>query len=167
MPLPSMRRAGLPSCTVQTFCALVTGCVLGAVATALLDPRCGPRRRRALRRLARATPAGPSVRATGAPSRAARRTGGPARKGAGTEAQQLIERVRACLAYLCEDAGAIEVRVEDGVVELHGPIARREQRRAVRAVRRVPGVGELHTYLQPYDRHGPVVPFGGEGATVH
>ncbi|MGN9837058.1 SRPBCC family protein [Nonomuraea sp. H19] len=52
----------------------------------------------------------------------------------------LYERVRAQIGRYLAHPHAVEVKVEDRVARLHGDVLTGEDRRAVRAVRRIPGV---------------------------
>ena len=62
----------------------------------------------------------------------------------------LITRVRFALDKLMEHGGAVDIRVERGVVTLSGPAAAPEVRSAVRAIRNVPGVRKVVSRLRPH-----------------
>lgn len=155
------------------------GGLLGAATMALLDPDCGPQRRMqaratahsVLRRLR-------NQRSTGGPLDTAHDPRGPdaadaadtnhdagstpAKDGPSEEAR-ILARVRSQLRQLCEDAQAVEVRLQAGVLELHGQVRRMEQRRVVACVRRVYGVDEVRNFLHTYERHAYV----DDGRVVH
>jgi osmotically-inducible protein OsmY len=52
----------------------------------------------------------------------------------------LIVRARAALEGLVQHPGSIDIQVRDGHLTLHGPIAEGELKRALRALRKLPGV---------------------------
>ena len=148
-------RAPLPG-WVACLGSLLAGSLLGAAAMALADPVGGPPRRARLQ-------------ARGANTLASlRRHGSPVARACGDEAEavalpepaaeeaRLVARVRQLLGRVCENARAIEVRLCDGVVELHGLVLRVEHRRVVRGVRRMYGVREVRNFLRPYDCHARV-----------
>ena len=147
------------------------GGLLGAATMALLDPDCGPQRRMQARAtaysvLCRLRP----QRSTRGPQDAARDLGGPdaadaadtnndagstSAKDGRIEEARILARVRSQLRQLCEDAQAVEVRFQKGVLELHGQVRRMEQRRVVTGVRRIYGVDEVRSFLHTYERHAP------------
>ena len=59
----------------------------------------------------------------------------------------LIVRVRSALEGLVQHAGSIDIQVRDGRVTLHGPIAEAELRKAIRALRKLPGVRRVISQL--------------------
>lgn len=156
--------------------AAALGGLLGAATMALLDRDCGPRRRRQaratvnslLRRLHR-------QRSAQRLQNAACDHHGPHPEGFNNEAgctcandghndeARILARVRTQLRQLCEDAQAVEVRLEAGVLELHGQVRRMEQRRVVAGVRRIYGVDEVRNFLHTYERHAYV----DDGHVVH
>jgi hypothetical protein len=62
----------------------------------------------------------------------------------------LAERVRAALGHVCSHPGAIEVMVEDGCVELKGPILASEREQVVAHIRSVRGVRGIDDDLEPF-----------------
>ncbi len=62
------------------------------------------------------------------------------------------ERVRARLGRLCSHPGAIEVKCQDGRVELKGPILAAEVDQVRKGIVKVRGVCELDDHLQPHER---------------
>lgn len=136
--------------------SMLAGSLLGAAAMALADPVSGARRRAQLHARGSSTLA--SLRRQGAPR--ALSDGGQAQRAGhldtAAEEARLVARVRHLLGRVCEDARAIEVRLRDGVLELHGLVLRVEHRRVVRGVRRMYGVREVRNFLRPYDCHARV-----------
>ena len=59
----------------------------------------------------------------------------------------LIVRTRAKLEGLVAHPGSIDIQVREGVVTLHGPIAKPELRPALRAIRALPGVRRVAASL--------------------
>lgn len=75
----------------------------------------------------------------------------------------IVERVRARLGRLCSHAGAIEVKVEDGCVELKGPILASEREQVLRGVATVRGVEAIDDDLEPHQTAGALSALqGGE-----
>jgi uncharacterized membrane protein len=68
----------------------------------------------------------------------------------------LAERVRATLGRVVSHPGSIEVQAHQGVVTLRGPILEREARRALRALRWVPGAHEVRDELEHHEQAGDV-----------
>jgi uncharacterized membrane protein len=68
----------------------------------------------------------------------------------------LAERVRAALGRVVSHPRSIEVHAAEGAISLHGPILERELARALRAVRRVPGVREVRDELEHHAQAGDV-----------
>jgi uncharacterized membrane protein len=75
----------------------------------------------------------------------------------------LHERVRAELGRHVRHPHAIDVRVRDGVVTLAGDILSDEEARAIRAVRRVPGVKKIDTQWRVHDDATGVPQLQGDG----
>jgi len=63
----------------------------------------------------------------------------------------IAERVRARLGRLCSHPSAIEVTVEDGCVELKGPIFASEREQVLRGAATVRGVEAIDDDLQPHE----------------
>lgn len=148
------------------------GGVLGAATMALVDPVDGRRRRAALGSAGRtfwsslfasraAGAAGPG--AAHALARQAPAQADAADAAGSSDETRLLARVRRRLERLCADDHAIEVRLEGGVLELHGEVRRLEQRRVVQGLRRVYGVDEVRNFLRAYDRYA----CADDGRVVH
>ena len=59
----------------------------------------------------------------------------------------LIARVRLKLDRLLAQPGSVNIEAHDGTVSLTGPVAEREVRKVVRALRALPGVRALNCRL--------------------
>lgn len=131
------------------------GILIGASLMYFFDPRRGRARRARIADLATHT------------WRVEQQLVGKAARDAAHRARGLVERVshgpsapaddavvearaRARLGRVVSHAGAIEARVKDGVLTLHGAVLAHEADRAIRALRRVPGVRQVTDRL---DRH--------------
>ncbi len=82
---------------------------------------------------------------------------------ASTDDAVLEARARARLGRVVSHAGAIEAHVKDGVLTLHGAVLAHEADRAIRSLRRVPGVRQV---IDRLDRHATadVPALQGEGS---
>jgi uncharacterized membrane protein len=139
---------------------LTVGMSAGLFTMYLLDPRSGRRRR------ARATAAvghGARQLREGAEALShdlAHRSRGIAAEVRGRRRREapsddtLHERVRAQLGRVCSHPAAVEVIVDDGIVELVGPALRGEARKMVKTARRVPGVIAVIDRLEVHDGAG-------------
>jgi len=140
----------------------IAGLALGAAGMYLLDPTHG-RRRRAMIRDQAMRRARQAWRGTQVGLRDARNRAGGARHRWATAGEGevpdrvLAERVRAKLGRHSAHPRAIKVSVNQGSVELSGPVLAQECETILRAVRRVRGVREVHDRLQ---RHAHVDPSG-------
>ena len=134
---------------------LVAAFAAGAAAMYYLDPNTG-RRRRCLAR-DQAIAAGHEVEhyARARTRRAAGRARGVFANVKSTlsrqpvDDDQLHDRVRARLGHLVERPGAVEVRVDDGHVALHGSALAPEIDALVRDVARIGGVAAVDNQLIP------------------
>jgi osmotically-inducible protein OsmY len=130
--------------------ALGTGLGLGLMF--LLDPLSGRRRRAALRdRLRRAGAAGAGAvaqRGRGLAQGSRELAAALRAQTSETSAVWLRERVRAQLARVASDPGAIEVEAEEGVVRLTGTVPLDELEDVVTQVASVVGVREVHNLLR-------------------
>ena len=62
----------------------------------------------------------------------------------------LAERVRSMLGHVVSHAHALVLDVSRGVVTVSGPILREEMRRAIQALKHVPGVRRVVNALEPH-----------------
>jgi hypothetical protein len=67
-----------------------------------------------------------------------------------TDDAVVAERVRACLGRCCSHPHALRVSVEDGSVELHGPVLAHEAPVILATARRVPGVAAVIDSLEKH-----------------
>lgn len=134
----------------------MAGALAGSALMYFLDPRTGSRRRAVVRdKAVRALHV--AEEATGKTARdLAHRSRGLIAGVAGRIDRELVdddtlaERVRAELGRVTSHPHAIKVTCQNGVVQLNGPILKREKKRLLRAMKRVPGVLELHDLLEAY-----------------
>lgn len=119
---------------MKTGYGLIGAFGLGAGVVYLLDPDCGQRPRAWLRRRVGAGQAGPSVPP-------------PAPTGWDTSDAAVRERLAHLVGRYASRPQAIDVRVANGVVTLHGAIADREVDHLVAAVARQPGVRRVDDRL--------------------
>ncbi|GAA3222372.1 SRPBCC family protein [Nonomuraea helvata] len=75
----------------------------------------------------------------------------------------LYERVRAQIGRYLAHPHAVEVKVEDGVALLNGDVLTGEDRRAVRAVRRIPGIRSVEPRWHVHRDPSEVPRFQGTG----
>ncbi len=136
---------------------LLLGGALGALGMYFLDRDAGRRRRAWLRdrfshaaRIAsqagRVTALDAAHRAQGLVAETRRALNGAARAGDGT----LVERVRAALGRVVSHPHAIRASVDQGHVDLSGPILADEVRPLLKCVRDVPGVRGVSDHLTVY-----------------
>jgi osmotically-inducible protein OsmY len=146
------RRKRTPSIAIGV--AILGGIGLGAALMYLFDPLSGRRRRSMLREryeqgsrvLHDATEA--AVEAAASRTRAAvSRVTNKVAPADVAEDSVLVERVRAAVGRVIDDAQAIEVRVRDGVVTLKGPARADEIAELVACAGRVRGVREVDNRL--------------------
>src|SRR4051812_41043050 len=135
----------------------LTSVALGATLMYYLDPQAGRRRRallrdqlvhagRLLREGRRVTARDVVNRARGLWAEATRTL----RAKPGSD-EELVERVRARLGRVVSHPHALRTATRDGRIELTGPILAREIDALLEAVRRVPGVREVHDRLTAYE----------------
>jgi hypothetical protein len=62
----------------------------------------------------------------------------------------LAERARAILGQVATHANALALEVSKGVVTVSGPVLRKEIRRTIKALTRVPGVQRVVSALEPH-----------------
>lgn len=129
----------------------------GAVTEYLLDPDRGRARRARVRdKTARAVHrmgdgAGVLARDMGNRSRGVAAGRRYRRNGDAADDRIVHERVRAELGRYVGHPHAVEVHVDDGVVGLTGDVLRDDDRRAARAIRRVPGVRQVEVRWTVHD----------------
>jgi len=75
-------------------------------------------------------------------------------RGAKVDDEVIVERVRARLGRICSHPGAIEVKVEDGCVELKGPVLAPEREQVLHGVATVRGVEAIDDDLEPHEAAG-------------
>lgn len=78
-----------------------------------------------------------------------RRPGAPA--GAALDDRRVEEGIRAKLAEVVADPGAVHVTVHDGMASLRGPVLPGERDRALSAALEVPGVLLVKNFLEPVE----------------
>ena len=129
--------------TTRTTIALAAGVGLGAGLMYFLDPDRGSRRRTHARNQIVHT-----SHRLGDASRA--QLHALRREQQLEEDRVVAERVRSMLGGVVSQAHALALDVSRGIVTLRGPILRDEVRRALKALKHVPGVRRVVSALEPY-----------------
>jgi uncharacterized membrane protein len=141
----------------------------GAVAQYLLDPDRGRARRARVRdktaRAAHQMNDGVSVLSRDLSNRGRGIAAGMRYRfdGDGVDDRVVHERVRAELGRYVSHPHAVEVKVDDGVVTVSGHVIGGEDRRAVRALKRVPGVRDVDARWSVHDDVEGVPQLQGDG----
>ncbi len=152
--------------------AFVAGAGVGALATVLLDPVSGPRRRGYLRdkmvhfkkeflRVSVGLSHDLNNRTWGLYSQLKRALSAPR----SVSDETLVQRVRSEFGHRVTHARSIQVDAAEGVVVLSGEILAHEVAELVDCVRQVQGVKDVINKLKIYDRAETVPSLQGQGKT--
>jgi BON domain len=141
-----------------SWAIFLAGACVGAAAMSLADPIGGARRRAVVRdkvtRAARKTIDGLDATGRDVSNRAAGVWWSTRRRLTSEDVPDhvLVQRVRSALGRFVSHPRAITVDANSGSVTLKGQILTSEVRPLMRAVARVPGVHEIHDFLEQHER---------------
>lgn len=77
----------------------------------------------------------------------------------------LRERVRAALGHVCSHPRSIHVSVQNGIVQLSGPVMADEAQHVLNSVRMVRGINTVHNLMTTHQSAAEVPEFHGEGVS--
>ncbi|NLX08207.1 MAG: BON domain-containing protein [Chloroflexi bacterium] len=149
----------------MSFSRMIMAALAGAGAMFLLDPRAGRRRRALIRDKAvryQNEAAGVMDDLSNRTEDLKNRTGGMVAetksrfKDEPVSDHVLEERVRAEIGRWIKNAGAIEVRAQDGDIFLHGPVLAKDVDQLLTKVQSVRGVNRVENRLQMHEHAGNI-----------